>query len=190
MKLIPTIIVIACLFPLSVRSQGLDSLDASSQWHTYTIDSTRVITGGVRGMRGDSTYYADPRKSKDTGPVYQLQIDVSSSIAYSDTIIVKRLMKGAYNVLTDTYDSVWVPVPLMNLFTATVDSIGIITQGPYQATGGGMYRYGSFLVYDAFSETNSWRIERQSGPAHPIAAKRDNSKTHKLTFEFYRRKSL
>ena len=183
-------IILAALCCIALSSTALsqaqvtfDSLLASSQYFTVRIDSTFIR--GTNTKRADSTFYADPR-TRPGASLIQMQITVLSSLGYKDTIVVKKLMKGAYNMATDTYDSVWVTVPIMNMATALVDTIGLVNLGPYSANGGGQYCANSFLVYDAFFGGTPWRISRQSGKGHPT--KPDASKTHKLLFTFERRK--
>lgn len=164
---------------------AVDSIPAATQWHTFRIDS--VWIRATNTMRGDTSYYAD-RRFRPAEPLYQLQINVLSSAGRTDTIMVKRLMSATYNVATDTYDSVWVVVPLLDLITAKTDSIGVVKYGPYSSTVGGSFRYGTFLVYDINGENGPWRIERRSGKGHPVFP--DAAASHTLKFEFFRKKSI
>ncbi|HOJ04093.1 MAG TPA: hypothetical protein PK916_08820 [Bacteroidota bacterium] len=187
------VLVVLLAFPMaSTAQQGSpssrsgatifrDSLRASEQWYTFRIDST-YLRGG--GSRGDTTWYADPRIRAPKGQV-KLQINVLSSNGRADTIRVMRLVRATYNAAIDAYDSVWVPVPIMDLATATTALTGIISIGPFYAPSWAEFYYGSFLLYDITGENGSWRIERVSGKGHPNYP--DDSATHTLIFEFFRK---
>lgn len=159
-----------------------DSIAADARYYTVRIDS--ILNVNTNTMKPDSLWQADPRKFS-TEPVVQLQIDVAVTLGRTDTIVVKKRMIVALDSNRAQNDTLWVPVPLMKLSDATVDTLGVIARGPYGSQFGKSYVTESFLVYDAFMDGQPWRIERRSGYGHPVFP--DNSCTHILYFSFHRR---
>lgn len=163
----------------SIKVTPRDSINAAERYSTIKIDS--ILNVSTMQMRADSSYQGD------NNPKVQLQIDVAVSEGRIDTIIVEKRSLVALDSNRVKYDTLWRPVGIMKLSDASVDTLGVISQGPFTSTFGKTYRTESFLVYDAFMDGSPWRIRRASGAGHPIFP--DNSCTHTLYFEIHRRDS-
>ena len=178
-------LLVLLLLPLMAQAQFTfsDTLDASAEWNTMNWWDTTWTERGLVDIAGDSAGYNDSRYEV-SDQTLQFQISARVTEGRIDTFMVEVLTKVDW-VDGVGYDSLWAPVDVMNLTTATTDSVMIVKYGPVASTQGASYRWGNFLVYHAFMGTKPWRIRRMSGVGHPLIP--DASATHEAIFDFLRR---